>query len=175
MIWLPLTFFQLPTSKLSSKDPRSNKNLPNVPYIRYIRSEMGRRSFSFAIWNSPPQHIRSSDSLSICFPRFIQDLLISTVTSTIVINIVCTVSSDFDHRTWNRLLFLPCISHIALFLHNIWITVYMEKTPRCKKTSAKLTSIITWWCHVENKFQRVGTWARACDQKPCPLPPVFNT
>ena len=41
----------------------SNKNLLIVPDIR---SEMGRRSFSFAspsIWNSLPQHIRSSDSL----------------------------------------------------------------------------------------------------------------
>ena len=43
----------------------SNKNLLIVPDIR---SEMGRRSFSFAaptIWNSLPQHIRSSDSLSV--------------------------------------------------------------------------------------------------------------
>ena len=42
----------------------SNKNLLIVPDIR---SEMGRRSFSFAspsIWNSLPQHIRSSDSLT---------------------------------------------------------------------------------------------------------------
>ena len=42
----------------------SNKNLLIVPDIR---SEMGPRSFSFAspsIWNSHPQHIRSSDSLS---------------------------------------------------------------------------------------------------------------
>ena len=42
----------------------SNKNLLIVPDIR---SEMGRRSFSFAspsIWNSLPQHVRSSDSLS---------------------------------------------------------------------------------------------------------------
>ena len=42
----------------------SNKNLLIVPDIR---SEMGHRSFSFAspsIWNSLPQHIRSSDSLS---------------------------------------------------------------------------------------------------------------
>ena len=42
----------------------SNKNLLIVPDIR---SEIGRRSFSFAspsIWNSLPQHIRSSDSLS---------------------------------------------------------------------------------------------------------------
>ena len=41
----------------------SNKNLLIVPDIR---SEMGRRSFSFAspsIWNSLSQHIRSSDSL----------------------------------------------------------------------------------------------------------------
>ena len=43
----------------------SNKNLLIVPDIR---SEMGRRSFSFAaptIWNSLLQHIRSSDSLSV--------------------------------------------------------------------------------------------------------------
>ena len=43
----------------------SNKNLLIVPDIR---SEMGRRSFSFAaptFWNSLPQHIRSSDSLSV--------------------------------------------------------------------------------------------------------------
>ena len=42
----------------------SNKNLLIVPDIQ---SEMGRGSFSFAvlaIWNSLPQHIRSSDSLS---------------------------------------------------------------------------------------------------------------
>ena len=42
----------------------SNKNLLIVPDIR---SEMGRRSFSFtspSIWNSLPPHIRSSDSLS---------------------------------------------------------------------------------------------------------------
>ena len=43
----------------------SNKNLLIAPDIR---SEMGRKSFSFAaptIWNSLPQHIRSSDSLSV--------------------------------------------------------------------------------------------------------------
>ena len=43
----------------------SNKNLLIVPDIR---SEMSRRSFSLAaptIWNSLPQHIRSSDSLSV--------------------------------------------------------------------------------------------------------------
>ena len=42
----------------------SNKNLLIVPDIR---SEMGCRSFSYAspsIWNSLPQNIRSSDSLS---------------------------------------------------------------------------------------------------------------
>ena len=42
----------------------SNKNLL---IVHDIRSGMGRRSFSFAspsIWNSLPQHIRSSDSLS---------------------------------------------------------------------------------------------------------------
>ena len=43
----------------------SNKNLLIVPDIR---SKMGHRSFSFAaptIWNSLPQHICSSDSLSV--------------------------------------------------------------------------------------------------------------
>ena len=43
----------------------SSKNLLIVPDFR---SEMGHRSFSFAaptIWNSLPQHIRSSDSLSV--------------------------------------------------------------------------------------------------------------
>ena len=45
----------------------SSDEWTTVSIVPDIRSEMGRRSFSFAspsIWNSLPQHIRSSDSLS---------------------------------------------------------------------------------------------------------------
>ena len=88
----------------------SNKNLLIVPDIR---SEMDRRSFSFAspsIWNSLPQHIRSSDSIT-GLPWSTQDLLISKVSSTIVINSLHNVSSDFDLRTHNGFLSSMHIPH----------------------------------------------------------------
>ena len=53
----------------------------------------------------------------ICFPRFTQNL-ISKVSSTIVINSLHNVSSDFDPCTSNGHSSLPCISHIASFLQN---------------------------------------------------------
>ena len=60
----PAYIYDLIAPYIPSRSLRSsNKNLLIVPDIR---SEMGRRSFSFAspsIWNSLPQHIRSSDSL----------------------------------------------------------------------------------------------------------------
>ena len=62
----PAYMFDLSAPYIPPRSLRSsNKNLLIVPDIR---SEMGRRSFSFAaptIWNSLPQHIRSSDSLSV--------------------------------------------------------------------------------------------------------------
>ena len=62
----PAYMFDLIAPYIPPRSRRSsNKNLLIVPDIR---SEMGRRSFSFAaptIWNSLPQHIRSSDSLSV--------------------------------------------------------------------------------------------------------------
>ena len=82
----------------------SNKNLLIVPDIR---SEMGRRSFYFAspsIWNSLPQ--QSTYPLFrfiIGFPWSTEDLVISKVSSTIVINSLHNVSSDFDLRTWTPL------------------------------------------------------------------------
>ena len=61
----PAYIFDLIASYVPPRSLRSsNKNLLIVPDIR---SEMGQRSFTFAaptIWNSLPQHICSSDSLS---------------------------------------------------------------------------------------------------------------
>ena len=67
IFWLdPAYMFDMIASYVPPRSVRSsNKNLLIVPDIR---SEMGRRSFSFAaptFWNSLPQHIRSSDSLSV--------------------------------------------------------------------------------------------------------------
>ena len=88
----------------------SNKNLLIVPDIR---SEMGRRSFFLCF----TFHLEFSPSTYPLF-RFItglpwstQDLLISKVSSTIVINSLHNVSSDFDLRTHNGLLSSMHIPH----------------------------------------------------------------
>ena len=88
----------------------SNKNLLIVPDIR---SEMGRRSFSFAspsIWNSLPSTYPLFRFITV-LPWSTQDLLISKVSSTIVINSLHNVSLDFDLRTHNGLLSSMHIPH----------------------------------------------------------------
>ena len=78
----------------------------------------------------------------ICFPWFTQDLLISKVSSTIIINSLHNVSSDFDLRTYNGLSSLPCISHITSFQQNNLIA--WKGCPRCLhlKTKQALNSLL---------------------------------
>ena len=89
--------------------------------------------------------------LSLTYPlfRFItglpwstQDLLISKVSSTIDINSLHNVSSDFDLRAYNGHFSLPCTSHIASFRQNNMIA--WKGRPRCLqiKTKRVLNSLL---------------------------------
>ena len=84
--------------------PRSRRSSDKNLLID-IRSEMGRRSFSLL---HPPFGILSLNISALQIHYRLswstQDLLISKVSSTIVINSLHNVSSDFDLRTHNGLL-----------------------------------------------------------------------
>ena len=108
----------------------SNKNLLIVPDIR---SEMDQRSFflccTYHLELSPFTY--SFLGFTICFYGLAQDFLISKVSSTIVINSLHIVSSDFDLRTYNGHSSIPCISHFA---NNL---IAWKGCPRCLYLKSK--------------------------------------
>ena len=127
----------------------SNKNLLIVPDIR---SETGRRSFSFAapkIWNSLPQHIRFSDSLSL-FRGLLKTFLYQKSLPP-VINSLHNVSSDFDLCTYNGHSSLPCISHRFISPNNL---IVWKGCPRCLylKTKRALSSLLLLSLRSSNNY-----------------------
>ena len=85
------------------------------------------------------------------------------------LSIACTMSPRFSTYTltMDSLQSLPCISHIASFLQNIWIA--WRKRLRCLhlKTERALNSLLLLPDGVTVKTSPIG-WvatARACDQK----------
>ena len=122
---------------------------------------MGCRSLSFAalaIWNSLPQHIRSSDSLSAfqyVYSRVKTYLCKTSHPSNFSLH---NVASVFNLHTCNGLLPISsCIFHIASFLQNVFIS---------KQTSIELIIIILLSDGVKLKTSRRGwvSTARAYDQ-----------
>ena len=142
----------------------------------------GLQIFSFATladWNSLPQHIRSSDSLS----AFQGSLKTFSYKKPLPpkLSIACTKSPRFSTYalTMDSLQSLLCIFRITSFLLNYLDC--MEGTPPMSssenETGVELIIIITWWCHIKNKSQRVGVDSKGMRPETLSTapPPVFKT
>ena len=138
---------------------------------------MSHISFSFvetAIWNFPPQHIRSSDSLS-AFRGLLKTFLYQKSLPP-YLSIVCTKCpriSTYSLKIDSPLFHAYSISNY--FCRIPWIARKRRPDVICKKRTLNSLVLLPDVVTLNIIPKKVATAARACDQKPCPLPPIFKT